>query len=496
MTLRVSTKCFLIAAIAVAVAVSTNAQPAEQLKRASELFKQGNDNYSGARYDAAIANFTEYLKIRPNVATGWYNRGLAHWQKAMAAMSRADFEKAEADFTQAIKIDAKDADFWLHRAHARLRLIPVDFTKQVAQAIADYSEVIRLRPADSGAYTGRAQAYYEKNSSREAMADANKALQLNPNDYIALYIRGKLHTSAKNYAAARADLEKAIRLYPDYAYAMSALDYVNRLDLARNPAAVTRPAVTAARPPANSPAITAIAITSVSDGFKRADDAEKARDHRKVIDAVTSTLPFIKMRADGEPADELETHVYLDLIRKRARANMALKMFDAADADYQKAGMDALKNMNRHNARAGEEAARDKVSGGGAIMATLEAAKSTIICKSSFQSVSEWIDTIERDRSDQMAVKIKSVFLLSATRELCATSYTIHGMWQSVKTLGNESRRVEVLNKAIADYTDAIKYMQVFRKAYEERAKAYRELGRIDLALADEKKASELAVKK
>jgi len=48
---------------------------------------------------------------------------------------------------------------------------------------------------------------------------------------------------------------------------------------------------------------------------------------------------------------------------------------------------------------------------------------------------------------------------------------------------------------AIERYSEAINYLKVFRPAYVARAKAYRELGRTDLAIADEQKAATLPVR-
>jgi Flp pilus assembly protein TadD len=46
--------------------------------------------------------------------------------------------------------------------------------------------------------------------------------------------------------------------------------------------------------------------------------------------------------------------------------------------------------------------------------------------------------------------------------------------------------------KAIADFTEVIRLKPDRRKTYELRAIAYRKIGKLDLAKADEKKASEL----
>lgn len=489
-------RLFLMILAGIGLVCATIGQTPEQLKRASELFKKATADYTAGRNDAAISGYSEYLKIRPNVATGWYNRGLAYRQKAEAAMSRADFEKAIADFSQAIKLDPKDADFWLYRGHVRLRLIPVDFAKQVPAAIADYTEVIKLRPTSAAGYTGRAQAYEESNRSVEAMADLNKALQLDPNDYVALYTRGKLYTFEKNYASARADLEKAIQLNPNYSAAKSQLSYVNSQS-SQAPAAVTaKPQIPTKTPSAAASFVTTVADPSV--GFKLADDAEKAGDYRKVIDTVNKALPLIAMKSENVPAKDLESFVYLDLLRKRAKAYLMLKRYtDAIDA-HKKSMLAAMDNMNYFNERANQEMDRDKGgSGAGAIMAGVQTTTSRIICRSSFDAANEFVNTIERERPNDLSMQLSTGILMGSIREMCAISSHMDGSFKHSRIYSymGASLKAEQLNAAIERYTEAINYSQIFRPAYVARAKAYRELGRIDLALADEKKASELPVK-
>ncbi len=489
-----------LAAIAIAIIFSSSAhaQSAEQLKRASELFRQANESYSNSRYDDAIAKYSEYIKIRPTVATGWYNRGLAYRQKAEAAMSRPDFEKALADFSQAIKLDPKDADFWLYRGHVRLRLIPVDFAKQVPGAIADYTEAIKRKPTSAAGYTGRAQAYQETNRLAEAMADLNKALQLDPNDYVALYMRGKIHSFDKRYAASRADLEKAIRLNPQYEVAKIYLNYVNSNDPSRKAtAAAATPTATPTKPVATTSTTTTATTDYYRDGFKLADDAEKAGDHRKVIDIVTKTLPTIPMKTKGVPAKDLDAFLYLDLLRKRAKAYLALKLYKEAEDAYIRSATDAAGNMNAFNDKANEAARSDKGSGGGAIMATVQTSSSKIICKSTFVAIGEWGDIIERDRPNDMAMRLTTSIIMATIREMCAHSYYMDGLFEEMRISSYFGAQIKTkqLNTAIERYSEAINYLKVFRPAYVARAKSYRELGRIDLAIADEKKASELPVK-
>ena len=92
-----------------------------------------------------------------------------------------------------------------------------------SQAIADYSQVIRLTPNDATAYYNRGLAYYNKGDYDQAIADYDYAIRLNPNDAIAYYNRGLAYYSKGDYDHAIADYNHAIRLNPN-----DAIDYNSR----------------------------------------------------------------------------------------------------------------------------------------------------------------------------------------------------------------------------------------------------------------------------
>lgn len=490
------------------LAITAYAQPPEQLKRASELWKQGIANYEGRRYDAAIANFDEYLKIRPDAAAGWFNRGISYFERAANAPLEKDYRQAVADISQAIKLDPKKADQFLMRGRAYQKLIVIDFKPSSAAAIADFTSAIMIDGKYAEAYSGRGQVFYETGQYDKALNDLNTAILFNKNDAVPYYYRGKVMGYQKKYAASRADIEKALSIYPSYDVAKIYLEYINeeerksRQPIASKPPVAQKPATKPS--PKNTPAVgqkppvttrppVTATIADAREGYKVADDAEKARNFKLVIDAVTQSLPFIKMRSKGQPDDSFMTSVYLELLRKRARAYMALKQYANADADYETAAMDAMSNMNRHGQNANAELAKDRTGmGAGMILGSLENSYATIICDSSFTSVSEWIAAIDRDRPTDNSAKLRSAIVMGATRQVCAANYTTKGTFDRSKTIGSAGDRTKPLNEAIASYTKAINYMQVFREAYVQRAKAYRELGRIDLAIADEQKAATL----
>lgn len=491
MKIGFASRCLSILALVIAAFVSSQAQTAEQLKRASELFKQGTENYKNNRDDAAIADFTEYLKIRPTVAAAWFNRGIAYKQKADAVLSQADYRKAVADFTQAIKLDPKDKDYYLNRAKTHAVLLRVDFNPSLAAAVADYSEAIKLDPNFAAAYSGRGQVYEESNQQDKAFADLDRAIQLNPNDAVAYYTRAKTYSYRKNYIAARADLENALRLFPGYEQAKIYLRYVN--DEARKPS--TPVAVAQASP--SPPVVTNSGTRSsaVDESYRRTEEAEKAGNHAQVVPLSTRTLELIPMVGENLPKVDFDTPLYIGTLRMRAKALSAMGKHAESDRDFKEAGMASLNNVNRFLDSATAKLQRSMGSPAVWVLAELEAFKGVLACRSGVEGAKEWNAAVERSRPKDMAVSLVAAFMLAGVRESCALALINLGDYR-VGMDSDAAKRTKQINEALEYYNEAVGLSPRDPRVYQGRAKIYRKLGRIDLAMADEKKASELPANK
>src|SRR5258708_5872736 len=87
-----------------------------------------------------------------------------------------DFDNAIADYTEALRLNPQNTDAFNNRG-----LVYVD-KGDLDNAIADYSEAIRLEPTFDIAYSNRGIAYRENSDFDNAMADFAEALRLNPQD--------------------------------------------------------------------------------------------------------------------------------------------------------------------------------------------------------------------------------------------------------------------------------------------------------------------------
>lgn len=85
------------------------------------------------------------------------------------------------------------------------------------QAIANYTEAIRLNPQFVEAYNNRGLAYIDKGNYDRAIPDLDQALKLNPNFMPAHFNRGKAYSGKGEYDTAMASYNEAIRVNPGYA---------------------------------------------------------------------------------------------------------------------------------------------------------------------------------------------------------------------------------------------------------------------------------------
>lgn len=102
---------------------------------------------------------------------------------------------------------------------ARVRYLLVradayDDRGELARAIADYNEAIRLDPGNATAFENRGTAFLRNGNHDRAIEDYNEAIRLDPNFALAYADRGAAYYFKKDYERAIKDYDEAIRLDP------------------------------------------------------------------------------------------------------------------------------------------------------------------------------------------------------------------------------------------------------------------------------------------
>ncbi|MDR1902847.1 MAG: tetratricopeptide repeat protein [Treponema sp.] len=147
-------------------------------------------------------------------------RGLAY------AIGKEDRDRAIADFTQTIRLDPDDAYAYSNRG------VAYEKKEMFDRAIEDYNQAIRINPNYANAYINRGRLmYWQKGMFDQAIEGLNHAIRLDPNSAEAYNVRGEIYNKKyfqynKGYTReerrdalmrSKADFEKTLELDPNYA---------------------------------------------------------------------------------------------------------------------------------------------------------------------------------------------------------------------------------------------------------------------------------------
>jgi serine/threonine protein kinase len=166
------------------------------------------------QYERAIADYSDYIRFRPNDPDGYNNRANCYdnlgdtqaaqrdharakealdeasssnspsvtetnnrpaneaFNRANDAVGKGDYQQAIADYSEAIRLKPDYAIAFNNRANVYASL------KQYDSAIADYSDYIRLRLKDPDGYENRANCYEQLGDTQAAQRDRARAKEL------------------------------------------------------------------------------------------------------------------------------------------------------------------------------------------------------------------------------------------------------------------------------------------------------------------------------
>jgi tetratricopeptide (TPR) repeat protein len=178
----------MLSSAVVAFAVGMTMVLAQGNQEAANLTREGIAASKAKDWDKAIAAFKRAAQLEERYAP---NLAAAMQQRASGYMSQQKIQEAIADYSEALKIKSDDADIFERRAYAEIQL------KDYDKALHDYNQAIKLSPEEAKYYQVRAFIYQSKGDFKAAMADVDKTLKLDPENADAQqrrrFLDAKLH---------------------------------------------------------------------------------------------------------------------------------------------------------------------------------------------------------------------------------------------------------------------------------------------------------------
>ena len=202
-------------------------------KSAGRFLDRGILFASRKEFTKAIADFTDAIKINPNMSASYMFRGIA----VHASVLRVDvietdlsdvtfymtgddiwsgwfndtYVSAQKDFTEALRLDPNNTKGNNARIYVARGNTYIDQTHPFP-GIEDYGRAIASDPNYALAYCERGHAFALTNEFDKALNDFNKAIALNPNHAKTYYYRGKAYSDKNNINMAIVDYTQAEKL--------------------------------------------------------------------------------------------------------------------------------------------------------------------------------------------------------------------------------------------------------------------------------------------
>ena len=189
----------------------------------------GSAYFALTRYTEAAASFQQATELDPKYGQAHLNLALAYLKlgresEARAAYTNAfrayiatgdehfqakQYAEAEAAYQALLQIDPDYAP-----AHFRLGLL-YNAAGRYAEAVQAFQHVLKSQPASAATYEALAESYYDQHKYNETIEAAAHASKLKPQAPGAHYLAGLAYAALDNLAPARAECDQLRELHAD-----------------------------------------------------------------------------------------------------------------------------------------------------------------------------------------------------------------------------------------------------------------------------------------
>lgn len=157
---------------------------------------------------AALADIEKAISINRHLTNGYIMRAEVNMNSASPK-----YDEALADMDEAIRLNPRNAGFFINRAFLRYK------QDNYVGAMSDYDYALQLEPENFVAHFNRAMLCAEVKDYDKALIDFNEVIRLRPDEYRTLYNRAIVYRDRNDYKEALADVDKVIEAFPTLAAA-------------------------------------------------------------------------------------------------------------------------------------------------------------------------------------------------------------------------------------------------------------------------------------
>lgn len=178
-----------------------------------DFYSKGEANYKAGKYEAAVKDLTEAVKLSPD----WED---PHYVLALSLTELGRLKEAIEEFKQVVNLAIKDepkilALYNMGNAHADLG--------EYQEAIASYQQAIKLNSQLSKPHNNLGLAYAASNRIADAVTEFKQAVQLRPDYAEAHYNLGVAYLQLGRKAEAEEQHRILLKLKPELAAKLDAL---------------------------------------------------------------------------------------------------------------------------------------------------------------------------------------------------------------------------------------------------------------------------------
>lgn len=511
-------------------------------------YNMGLSKYRLGEYEVAIANYSKAIAISPQWSRPYFSRAVVYeyqyknkeciedYTKAIsydakldaAYSGRAncrqrsqDYANADRDLTSAIQLrplkeyfnarglvrnnlkDYRGAlsdlkfganDITATEYHHTQRGIAAENLRLWSDAIAAYSRAIDLSlPPKAGVswwassrpmlYFKRGVMYLNAGNTTSAISDFTKTLDMIPEYGDALLKRAEAYRKLGKVPFAIADEQKAAA--------------IKRATNGPAPVPVATPAPARASKPVPSRIPSSKPMSDfevIIDGAAAVSTAYDQKNYDAVIKSATDSISKIAVIAEGEPREALGIDLYAKIFELRGFAYFMKGLQTQSLADLKFASQVYQKGVIRHMGGA------NKMLSGktgyalltSVVQASGESGSAVRVCKSGEVFGQRWIDFYKGYKNVSDAQTLGAGISMILMRDTCGQAFQLNGGMKLLMADVNKNQSSQYLNEAVQNFNEAITRDRKNKSAYEDRAAAYRKLGRGDLAAQDEATARSL----